>query len=485
MRVDRRTFLAGTSAAAAGVCISRNALASSDTEGIRVAVIGVKGRGRSHIQGFEANVVALCDVDEKILDERVSEFGTKFGRKLDRYVDFRKLLERDDIDAVSIATPNHTHSLIGVAACEAGKDVYCEKPVSHNVWEGRQLVNASRIHERIVQCGTQSRSSVALQKAVQFVRDGGLGRVKYALGTCYKPRKPIGKLDKPRKMEPHINYDLWCGPAEKRELFRPQLHYDWHWDFNTGNGDMGNQGIHQMDIARWFLGYNTLSPRVLSIGGRLGYEDAGDTPNTQVVIHDYADAPLIFETRGLPRSKKGQAHWKESMDEYRGSRIGVIVQCEKGYIVVPSYSSAAAFDLKGEKIEEWQGGGDHFTNFLDAVVHRDRNQLHAEILDGHLSSGLCHTGSISHRMGKNAGPEEIREQIGDNQLLLDSFERMADHLTKNRVDVAHGALTLGTWLEMNTASESFESNDRANQMLTREYRKGFEVPELTLETIQG
>ena len=183
------------------------------------------------------------------------------------------------------------HALIAIAAAQAGKDVYVEKPASHDIWEGRQMVQAARQNNRIMQCGTQSRSSTSLKEAVAFVHGGELGKIQYALGTCYKPRPSIGKLDKPLAIPSTIDYDLWCGPAAKEDLYRPNLHYDWHWDFNTGNGDMGNQGIHQMDIARWFLGEDALAPRVISIGGRLGYEDAGNTPNTQIVYLDYPSRP--------------------------------------------------------------------------------------------------------------------------------------------------------------------------------------------------
>jgi len=255
------------------------------------------------------------------------------------------------------------------------------------------------------------------------------------------------------------------------------MHYDWHWDMNTGNGDMGNQGIHQMDIARWFLGVNTLSPRVMSIGGRVGYVDAGNTPNTQTVIHAYDKAPLIFETRGLPKGKEYQDHkWSRSMDNYRGSRIGVVVQCEGGHITVPSYSSCAAFDKEGKKIKSWSGGGDHFGNFIKAVRSRKTSDLHANILEGHLSSALCHTGMVSHLVGKTATNEEITAQAKSNKAGADSWERIKAHLEANKIDVTKGGIQLGSWLEMDVKTERFTNNDAANKLLKRNYRKGFEVP---------
>ncbi len=480
MKISRRLFVKSTAVAA--TAISAPALSYGRIMGtndkIRCAVIGLNGRGGNHISGLKENVVALCDCDEKVLNNKVKEMD------VERFVDYRKLLDSKSIDAVSIATPNHTHSLIGISAAQAGKDVYCEKPVSHNVWEGRQLASAAIKYDRIIQCGTQSRSSPSLQNAVKFVQSGKLGKIQYAIGTCYKPRMSIGKREQPLNIPGHIDYDLWCGPAEKKSLYRNKLHYDWHWDFNTGNGDMGNQGIHQMDIARWFLGYDKLSPRILSIGGRLGYDDAGNTPNTQTVIHDYAGAPLIFETRGLPRAKVFQEpkKWGGSMDNYRGSRIGVIVQCEKGYVVIPSYSSAKAYDLDNNEVEKWNGGGNHYQNFLDAVASRDSGMLNGPILEGHLSSALCHTGGLSHQLGRQASVDEINEVLdGESDLFKDSFNRMAKHLKANGLDIGSGkAITLGADLKMNPETEQIVGNEKANQMLTREYRKGFEVAHIEL-----
>ena len=493
MSIRRRKFLAATTAAAGTTLVGRAQAqqkpkskpkrATSKSPDFRVAVIGVKSRGLHHINGLSKHLVGLCDVDSKILDDRTKRVEDKIDRKILKFTDYRKLVESDEIDAVSIATPNHTHCLIAIAACAAGKDVYCEKPVSHNVWEGRQLVNAAARYERIVQCGTQSRSSPALQEAVEFVRGGVLGPIKYALGTCYKPRLPIGKLKKPLKIPAEVDYDLWCGPAKKVDLFRPRMHYDWHWDFNTGNGDTGNQGIHQMDIARWFLGEQTLAPRTLSIGGRVGYEDAGNTPNTQIVFHDFEKAPLIFETRGLPKSKKAQkteVAWSSGMDSHRGSQIGVIIQCEEGHIVVPSYTEATAYDGDGKEINTWNEGGDHFTNWVQAVLRRDESLLNANILEGHLSSALCHLGNVSHRLGKPSTQKVVQKAIGGNKLFGDSFKRMAKHLKNNgiAIDIAKSPIMLGKEIKLDPSTES-SSDEQVSAMLRRKCRAGFEIPDLS------
>jgi predicted dehydrogenase len=479
MRIKRRDFLVGS--IGAGVALAATASSYGRILGTngkpRLAVIGLNGRGTDHIAGLKDNVVALCDCDEAVLEKRVAGFESP---GIAKFTDFRKLLESSEIDCVSIATPNHTHSLIAVHAMLAGKDVYVEKPVSHNVWEGRQLVAAAAKLNRVCQCGTQSRSSSSLKEAVEFVRSGSLGGIQYAIGTCFKPRMSIGKSSEPLKIPATIDYDLWCGPAQKRELFRPNLHYDWHWDFNTGNGDMGNQGIHQMDIARWFLGENQVSPRVISIGARLGYDDAGNTPNTQIVLHDYPIAPLIFETRGLPKNKAFQESartWAQNMNSYRGCGIGVVVQCDHGHVLIPNYSSAIAYDDQGAKLKEWNGDGNHYTNFLDSVLARDSSKLNAPILEGHLSSALCHTGGISHQAGQLATVAEIKQAIGKDLLFLESFERMVQHLSDNAVDLnGEPKLTLGAELRMDGVSETITNNPTASHQLTREYRRQFEFP---------
>jgi len=478
-RQSRRVFLQqAVGAAAACAALPRFARADVNSQ-IRVAVVGFNGRGKDHIGGFRDNLVALCDCDESVLGTAAEKFEKDYGRKLDKIRDFRQLLDREDIDAISIATPNHTHALIAILACQAGKDVYCEKPVSHNVWEGRQIVNAAKGYNRIAQCGTQARSHRSIQQAVDYVRSGKLGRIQYIIGTCYKARPGIGKLDRRLTIPKSVDYDLWCGPAAKVDLYRSRLHYDWHWDYNTGNGDMGNQGIHQMDIARWFLGESAVSPRVVSIGGRLGYEDAGNTANTQVVLHDYPDAPIIFETRGLPKSKEAQADWAASMENYRGSSIGVVVQCEHGYVLSTSqYDLVEAFNSDGHMIESWHGGGDHFTNFLNAVHSRKSSDLNAPILEGHVSSALCHTGNISHQLGEPRTANEILESIGQNERLRDSVERMFAHLRANEVDIDRPVITAGASLEMDPVAERFTNNPGANELLRRADRQEFAVPEI-------
>lgn len=442
---------------------------------IRYAVVGFNGRGKSHLEGMSelpgTRLVALCDVDQNILDREVKLYKDK-GKPVEGYTDVRKLLENKDIDVVTFATPNHWHSLGAIWAVQAGKDVYVEKPVSHNVWEGRQLVKAARAHQKIVQAGTQCRSSNGILEGIEFVRQGNIGKILRARGLCYKRRASIGKVDGPQPVPAGIDYDLWCGPAPKAPLMRKRLHYDWHWVWDTGNGDLGNQGIHQMDIARWALGENELSPRILSVGGRLGYVDDGTTPNTLIAFHDYPAAPLIFEVRGLPSSSQNQ-----KMDDYRGAGIGVVVDCEGGFMVIPDYSTAIIHDKEGKEIKRFKSGSSHFANFLKAVHSRKSSDLKADILEGHISSALCHTANISYRLGKKHSAEQIKDSFKNNADMAESFGRMQEHLAANQVDLGATPATLGEVLKMDPKTERFSGNHKANEMLTRDYRHPFVVPE--------
>ncbi len=476
--INRRSFLKSTAMVAAAASLPARSWAqvTGSNSDVRMAIVGFGGRGQSHISAFDkmdgVRITAFCDVDNGVLGKEIDKFK-KAGKQVEQFSDIRKMLESKNIDAVSMATPNHWHALGGIWALQAGKDVYTEKPVSHNVWEGRQFVEAARKYNKIVQTGTQSRSSLeGIGQAVKWVREGNLGKILVARGLCYKPRPSIGKADGPLPIPANVDFDLWCGPAEKLPITRKKFHYDWHWIWNTGNGDLGNQGIHQMDIARWFLGEMELAPTVISAGGRLGYIDDGETANTQIIYQGYEKAPLIFEVRGLPSETGGK-----NMDKYKGASVGVIIECEGGYVTVPNYSSATAHDKDGKEIKKWSGSEDHFKNFMTAVKSRKSQELNADILEGHLSSALCHTGNISYRLGKKANPAENREVLKSDKGMSATFDRMAEHLSKNGVDITKEQVTLGVPLKMNTKTEKFLGNEAANAMLTRPYRAPYIVPE--------
>ena len=448
----------------------------SPNETLNVAVIGVRGRGGSHIEGFvprsDTVITHLCDPDEKVLHSRADQVAAKQGSRPKVVKDMRQVFDDPSVDVVSIATPNHWHALAAIWAIQAGKDVYVEKPVSHNVSEGRRIVQAARKHQKICQTGTQCRSNPSNIESIAFLRGGGIGDIRVARGLCYKRRGSIGaRGDYPIPAE--IDYDLWSGPAEIAPLTRPQLHYDWHWQWAYGNGDLGNQGIHQMDLARWGLGVEHVSPRLFSYGGRFGYEDAGDTANTQVVVHDYGPKSLVFEVRGL------------KTDSLRGAQVGVIFEGTQGYLVMTSYDQAAAFDPDGNLIKSFKGGSDalHYANFVKAVRSRNHADLSADILEGHLSSALCHTGNISYRLGEELSLPQVKERLQgvkctDN--LQATLERTLFHLAENGVEMTANHFRVGPVLTMNPETETFVGNDQANQMLTREYRKPFVVPDAGL-----
>jgi predicted dehydrogenase len=475
-KMHRRDFLKKSLTATAALSfISAHGETQGANSDVRIAVIGFHGRGGAHIAAYNkmpgVRIVALCDVDSKVLRQGVEQFK-KRGKPVEGYLDIRKLLENKDIDAISIATPNHWHALGTIWALQAGKDVYVEKPVSHNVWEGRQMVEATGKYKQIVQVGTQARTG--MREAMQWLHDGNIGKVIRARAVLYKRRPSIGQTVGPQPIPPSVDYDLWTGPAPMGPLRRAKLHYDWHWVWPTGNGDLGNTGPHHMDLARWALGIQELSPQVLSLGGRVGYIDDGTTPNTQLVFHDYQPAPLIFEMRGLP-----SATGSEAMDLYRGTSIGNMIDCEHGSMVVPGYNQATFYDADGKEIKKFKGPEDeaHFVNFVQAVRSRKASDLHANILNGHLSSALCHTANISYRLGSSMSQEAMKDALAGDKISLDAYERMHGHLLANGLDLDRTKLTMGTTLKMNPSSERFLDNEDANKLLTREYRPPFVVPE--------
>ncbi len=439
-------------------------------ERLNIAVIGVRGQGAGHVRGYAGRhncvVTHICDTDSSVVGGPIQAAAKAQGVE-PRYVqDLRRIMDDRSIHAVSIATPNHWHALAAIWAIQAGKDVYVEKPVSHNVSEGRRIVEFARHHNKIVQTGTQIRSQPGIRQAIEFVRNGGLGKIQVARGLCYKSRGSIGSAGQDGGNIPAtLDYNLWCGPAPRQNpLRRTRLHYDWHWVWDYGNGDLGNQGIHQMDVARWGLGKNELSRSVLGLGGRFSYTDDGETPNTEICLFDYDDAKLVFEVRGL------------RTPNYRGAMVGNVFHCTDGVLVMTSYTEATAFRPDGEVIRRFNGSADHFGNFIRAVRSRRREDLNADILEGHLSSALCHLGNISYRLGRQVAFERRNGALGDDREANETLNRTIEHLQANKVDMAKSQLTIGRRLTVDPRGETFVNDAEANRHLTREYRKGFEVP---------
>jgi predicted dehydrogenase len=475
-RSSRREFLEQSMwAAAAAAGPAMPALASGPVpkvgpnDRVNVAVVGTKGRGMTHVNEFsglkDSIVAALVDIDDGVIGPAMKASEQKGGKKPGYQKDIRRVLDNKDIDAVSIATTNHTHSLYAIWAMQAGKHVYVEKPASHNIFEGRKAIEASRKYGMICQVGMQSRSNPGMRQAIEFLHSGKLGRIKIARGLCYKSRKSIGRFpDEP--VPAGVDYDLWLGPAPVRPFNKNRFHYNWHWFWDYGNGDIGNQGVHELDRCRWGLGKKTLPTKVVSLGGRLGYEDAGETANTQVAWMDYGDAQLIFEVRGL------------NTDKYMGAGVGVIYHCENGYMVNPNYSSATAFDPDGKKIESFQGGTDaaHFQNFVKAINSGKHTDLNCDIEEGHLSAALCHLANASYRLGKPAD-FSVEAPFGELSDANETYGRFRKHLGENKVDLGKAKFALGPLLAFDPRTEKFTGNDDANKLITREYRKPYVVPD--------
>ncbi|HME35654.1 MAG TPA: Gfo/Idh/MocA family oxidoreductase [Candidatus Sulfotelmatobacter sp.] len=435
--VSRRDFVKTTAAVAAfsGITwLTRPERVFGANDRVRVAVCGLHGRGKDHIEGFShvsnVEIAALCDVDEGVLDKHR---GAARG-DAKTFVDVRKLLEDKSIDAISIATPNHWHSLMAIWACQAGKDVYVEKPCSHNFWEGRQLVRAAAKYNRIVQHGTQIRSSHAIQEAVKGIRDGGLiGDVYMARGICFKKRDTIGHA----AVEPvpsGVNYDLWTGPAPLKQFTRNRFHYNWHWIWDTGNGDLGNQGIHQVDVARWGLGLK-FPTRISAIGGHFMFDDDQETPNTLNCAFEF-DLPdgkrkmMEFEVRHWTTNSEadiGRGDLVATKKRFFGHRnaIGNIFYGPNGYLAAGDEDADGyeVWDHDGKSRAHGHGGGDHFANFVDCVRSRKKEELNAPIEEGHISCALVHLANASYRLGRSLRFDAATETvIGDdeaNNLLRD------------------------------------------------------------------
>ena len=437
---------------------------------LRVAILGCRIRGKQHAAELarlkDCEIAYVCDPDRELAAELAGIVEKQQGAPPKAVQDMRRVFDDKEVDAVFVATPNHWHALASIWAMQAGKDVYVEKPVSHNVSEGRRMVQVARKTGGICQGGTQNRSNGALAVAIDYIQQGKLGEVKLARSIIYGGRGSIGG---PGSFEvpAAVDYNLWAGPAPLSPLTRPRFHYDWHWFWETGSGELGNNNVHSLDICRWGLGVTGLGRAVISYGGRLGYIDAGQTPNTQVCVFDFGDKTIVSETRGL-KTAKFRADWPD----FKGSWI---FEGTEGFI-----AGTSLFDREGKLVRKFEGKAvSHFANFLKAVRSRNRADLNAEILEGHQSSALCHIGNISWRLGQAASPEEIAQELGKIKAHDDvraTLERTVAHLRENKVDLAKTPLTLGTLLHPDPEREVFVSQPRADAFLTREYRKPFVVP---------
>jgi predicted dehydrogenase len=525
--MNRRQFLKTSAGVAAGAiaagCTSSNSkyheprgaqmpLATSRPVGangdIRVAVIGFNAQGKQHIKGYRATpgvrLVALCDCDEQVLNTTADTLA-KDDIRVTRYGDLRKLLDDREVDVVSMAMPVRWHSLAAIWACQAGKDVYVEKPVSHSIWEGRKLVEAARRHGRVVQAGLNNRSRPELEETFAFIRAGHIGRIVRVRAWDYKRRESIGKVIGPQRIPASVNYDLWTGPAPVLPLMRTRLHYDWHWQWTSGAGEIANNGVHHLDMVRWALAkdFSSSLPRaVISFGGRYGYVDDGQTPNTHVAVYDYEGIPVVYEARGLPRGSASTASTSRptsqpgmemddlidttadgrtlrAVNEKRSSAAGgVAIVCEGGYCI-----DTTVYDNAGKVIRELPRRTVRpQTAFVAAIRSRKIADLRPDILQGHLSTAVCHMANISLQCGESMtfAKAASMPQVRDNAQASAAMERMIAHLQANGVDTKGVDVTMGASLQMDSGTEHFtgDGSERANWFLKDSYRAPFVVPDV-------
>ncbi len=482
-RLTRRRFLGGTALAAGALALPRrNVLGNvlGANEKVRVACIGLNGQGSGHLGTYldmeDVEVTYLVDVDQRVLAKRLRDVAEKKNRPQPQAIqDARKALDDKNLDAVSIATPNHWHALLTIWACQAEKDVYVEKPMCHNAREGAAMIAAARRYRRVVQHGTQRRSEKEWAHAMAAIHSGQLGKLLVARGFCYKDggtggstRGNIG-FAPVKEPPPELDFDLWLGPAPRQPYHDNLVHYRWHWFWDFGNGDLGNQGVHQMDVAHWGLPPGSRFPRVAySLGGRFtGQPDQGQCANEQVCVFEYGDVPLIFEVRGL------------KSEPYQGVDVGNIFELEAGQI------REAEFYPKGSdkpqslpKVDFHVEPGGPFRNFVNCVKAREPGKLNAPLERGFYPSALCHLANASHRVGEKMSFSRRSTVVENNQAASEAFDRMREHLRERGVDLAADQYTHGKVLKLSDPASWKTDDPQANDILagSRHYRPPFSFP---------
>lgn len=451
-RINRRGFIGKSSAASASLMVGMPLIQNSygkpsPNDIVNIAIIGIRSRGQDHYRALakvpNLRIAVVCDIDQRLLPEAVANVEKLTGYKPKTETDFRKVLENKDIHCVSIATPNHWHALMTILACQAGKDVYVEKPVSHTILEGRRMVEAARKYGRVVQVGTQSRSNLVTNKALKFIKDDGLGAIHMTKGLCIKPRGNIGHV-KDSVIPEGVNWDMFLGPAPYRPFNENRFHYKWHWFWDTGCSDMGNQGIHQADVARWAMDKHTHPVKVHGVGKYFLYDSDQETPNVQNLSFEYKDGTIMqFEVNGLSCNSTAEV------------KIGDLIYGSKGWLSIENEDSGntrvhygdisiqptgySSYKEKNGPVFGLEPGEEkdtvylHFQNFIDCVRSRKWQDLNADILEGHLSTSLCHLGNISCRLGRS--------------------------------------------LEFNPLTEKFVNDKEADSYLTKVYRTPFVLPD--------
>jgi predicted dehydrogenase len=479
MKSTRRQFIA---AATAATLLSSTSRAAGPNDAIRIALLGAGWRGGQLIPQFAAipdvRIVCVCDPDSSRAAEQAKQVEKVTGvasAKIE--TDLRRVIESDSVDAVVSATPNHWHALATIWACEAGKHVYAEKPLAHSLWESQQMVKAAEKYDRIAQCGTHRRSFPIIRSIMERIRAGEFGRVVRARVVTRKFRESIGKRSAPMPIPAEVDYNLWAGPAPMSPIYRNELHYDWHWMWETGNGELANNGSHMLDLARWALGQDKLAPAVTALGGRLYWDDAGETPNTMVAYYDYQPAPLIAEVHNLAEKPGAR-----TAGEFRGLQHGFIIECENATVLGANHVEVRDRDGKVVEQQKEKEGKLHPANFVDAVRSGSRAGLTCPLEVGHVSCGLALQGNVSYHLG-STGADRLAEIRDDSDAeTKGTIDRMLGHLDDLGIESCRSRLTVGPALTFDPQSEHFTGPqaDEANRLLRRAgYREPFVVREVT------
>jgi len=482
--VTRREFIkyATIGAAGANIVLPGMTAQSADrvtgaNERFRIAVCGLNGRGNSHAGSYvgmdNVELVYCVDPDRRVAERAAARYGEKAkGYKVKPLADVRKALEDNDLDAISVATPNHWHSLMAIWAAQAGKHSYVEKPASHDIYQGRVAAEAYKKYGVIIQHGTQQRSSGGRANQVKAIRDGKYGRLKISYGYCCKPRGGIGheKVSAPPE---HLDWDLWRGPAAIEEYHGNYVHYDWHWFWATGNGDLNNQGTHQLDVARWALDEDQTNPvRAMAIGGRFLWNDQGETPNTMFAIAQYPNGQYVFFN---VRNVNYKGYKREVMNEFYFEDGGWMDA--KGKYYPPKGKEPEKVDVEPAKIT----GGGTFGSFIAACRAGDQGMINGNMEEAHYSCVTGHVMNISYRLGKKVPFNAKAGRFGDNKKAYEHFMKL-HAIMRDGVGVPENEAEyiVGPWVTFDPKTERFTGDyaTAANALLREPHRKGFEIPDV-------
>ena len=477
---SRRNFLKTSTVAGASLLIT-GTRASGQVAGandrIRLAVVGVNGRGRSHIEGFGAQnnveLAYLVDPDEKVLADRMNLVDQVTGgkHKCQTATDIRKVLEDKSVDAISIAAPNHWHSLMTIWGAQHGKHVYVEKPMSHDIAEGRAAVAAQEKYGVVVQHGTQRRSDAGIAGLHEALRDGRLPRLKIAYGYACKKRGGIGH-QQPTTPPSHLHWDLWKGPAVIDDYHSNLVHYNWHWFWPTGNGELNNQGTHQLDVARWAIDPDQTHPaRAMAIGGRFKWDDQGETPNTMFGIAEYPNGQtLMFNVRNVNHHK----YEHQVINEYYLEDGSVIVGESKYKIKRPGSDKFEPLPLPPGKVTP----GGNWKSFITAIRAGDPKMANGNVYDAHYGCVVGHMMNNSYRIGKQVPFNAKAGKFGDNADAAEHFLALHEMMQQKAGIEDSAKYTVGPWLEFDAQNERFVGDraDEANVLVKDPMNPGFEVP---------